>query len=79
MVTAHEKILGETLLKLLIKIKVIREDAQPTGPELVVITEDYLKSAVLTPVMTIKTDGTISYGRPDKLLHRVVKGILPRT
>lgn len=42
MITIHEKILGETLLKLLIKIGVVREGACPTGPELVAIAEDYI-------------------------------------
>lgn len=42
MPTTHERILGETLLGLLIKIGVIREDACPTGPELVVIAESYI-------------------------------------
>lgn len=40
----HERILGETLLKLLIKIGVVREDACPTGPELVATAEDYINA-----------------------------------
>ena len=50
-VTIHEKILGEALLKLLIKIGVVRENACPTGPELVAIAEDCINTTVLTSAM----------------------------
>ena len=44
MPTIREKLLGETLLKVLIKLGVIRKDACPTGPELIMLAESYISA-----------------------------------
>ena len=41
----HEKLLAEALLKLLVKIGVARQDAEPTYTELLMATEEYIKSS----------------------------------
>ena len=82
MATNHEKLLGETLLKLLIKIGVSRKNACPTGPELVAIVEDYINVAS-QPAVEADAEGRCDYCQELFSIKHGVKcpecGVLIRT
>ena len=78
--TTDEKILGETLLKLLVKLEVIREDVCPTGPELVAIAEESMTRPMWWPKNPYPesvfpmTDEEYIKAIPDPVLRTAISG-----